>query len=429
VDTGGLGFSNLRGPVNRLGARLRVALVVSGFPTRDNPRRGVFNMRARQALSSHADVAVVFLRAWVPGRRRWQPSFFEKHEFAIVTAPQLPAVEFARRYSPGARLSQAANIHLFRKFGWGPIRETIISSDIVHSVDGVVGMVVSEWASRAGKRHVTQIIGSDVNTIIPSLPRCAANGWEQHLHGVLCNSRDLASRFSALYPNVANVRTIYRGVDLQAFDSRGGALSPQAHGRQVRFGFFGGFMRQALKPNYVKGGPILLSAWKIAEDKLAETGASLLLAGPACDTNTVTAWRRSLRYPDRVNVVGDVPPAQMAGYLRGIDALIVPSFAEGLPNVCLEALACGRCVLASNVGGIPDVIVHGDNGILIPAGDVTAWADTLIHYSTRINSLQEMGRHGRLRVQQDFDSRRYGPQIVGLYEDALRMPTKRAVAW
>jgi L-malate glycosyltransferase len=400
-----------------LSDRMRIALVVSGFPTREDPRRGVFNMRARQALSSFADVTVLFLRAWTPGRPRRRLSEFEGAGTFAITAPQLPM-----RPVFGSALRVGVNIFLYRVFGWHAVREQVASADIVHSVDGVVGMVVSDWALRAGKRHVTQVIGSDINTIIPRLPAFAARGWHKWLHAVICNSKALERRFSELYPAVPNIRTIPRGVDSDVFAPVGPALGPQAHGTPVRFAFFGGFQQQALRPHYVKGGPTVLSAWKEAEKELARAGASLLLAGPNCRTDLVGRWHRGLHYPHRVHVVGEVPPAEMPGYLRAADAVLVPSFAEGLPNLCVEASACGRGVLASDVGGIPDAIVHSMTGVILPPGDVRAWAAALVSYSGHANLLQEMGRCGRVRVQRLFDSRDYGTRLLALYEDALSIP-------
>jgi glycosyltransferase involved in cell wall biosynthesis len=117
----------------------------------------------------------------------------------------------------------------------------------------------------------------------------------------------------------------------------------------------------------------------------------------------------------------------MPGFLRAVDAVLVPSFAEGLPNVCVEASACGRGVLASAVGGIPDVILDGETGLILPAGDVRAWTGGLVASSRQYARLQEMGRRGRLRVQQFFDSRSYGTKLLALYQDALSVTSTGGV--
>jgi glycosyltransferase involved in cell wall biosynthesis len=93
----------------------------------------------------------------------------------------------------------------------------------------------------------------------------------------------------------------------------------------------------------------------------------------------------------------------------------------------VEAFACGRGVLASDVGGIPDVIVHGETGLILPSGDVRAWASVLAVSSAR-DVLREMGRHGRIRVQHLFDSRgTTGRGYWALYQDALSLSLTGAV--
>jgi hypothetical protein len=112
---------------------LRVALIVAGLPTLEDPHRGIFNVRALHALSSLADVRVLFVRAWAPRRPRRQRDPANPNVLTIM-APQIP-----ERFFAGAGRSAAANIALYRAFGWRSARELIESSDIVHSVDGVLG--------------------------------------------------------------------------------------------------------------------------------------------------------------------------------------------------------------------------------------------------------------------------------------------------
>jgi glycosyltransferase involved in cell wall biosynthesis len=427
MDISSLGFSGAGGSVKRIGDPRRVTLVVSGFPTPEDPHRGIFNVRAAQALSPFVDVTVVFLRAWAPGRARWQLANRGDVRVLTVTAPQIPGKGVF-----GGPLGVAASILLYRVLGWYPVRETIMASDLVHSVDAVVGMIASAWASRARKPHVAQVIGSDINIIAPRLPSVVAKGWEKSVQGIICNSKELERRFSALYPGVPNIRTIPRGVDPGVFNPAGPPLGPQAQQRPVRFAFFGGFRRQAFSPYYIKGGPTLLTAWQEHEEDLARNGASLLLAGRESCSEVVTRWHRALRYPDHVYPVGGILPAEMPAYLRAADAVLVPSLQEGLPNLCMEASASGRAVLGSAVGGIPEIIVHGQNGLILNPSDVQEWGRALVLCSRESDRLREMGQRGRARALELFDSRDYGSKILKLYAEALRerVPaTRRRITW
>jgi len=76
----------------------------------------------------------------------------------------------------------------------------------------------------------------------------------------------------------------------------------------------------------------------------------------------------------RVVLVGGKPLPEVARYIGASDLLVLPSYNEGTPNVVLESLASGTPVVATSVGGIPDVVTHGETGILVPPRDADALA-------------------------------------------------------
>jgi glycosyltransferase involved in cell wall biosynthesis len=225
-----------------------------------------------------------------------------------------------------------------------------------------------------------------------------------------------------------NVRTIPRGVNPDVFSPTGPLLGPQAHRRPVRFAFFGGFRRQSFDPHYIKGGPTLLAAWQEHEEELARSGASLLLGGRESCSQLVTRWHGSLRYPDHVYPVGGILPADMPGYLRAVDAVLVPSFQEGLPNLCMEASASARAVFGSAVGGIPEIIVDGETGLILSPGDPNEWGRALVCHATDSKRLRHMGERGRARMLRSFDSRNYGSELLKVYADALQQPLQRSAS-
>jgi len=95
---------------------------------------------------------------------------------------------------------------------------------------------------------------------------------------------------------------------------------------------------------------------------------------------------------------------------------------EGLPNVVMEASACGRAVFGSNAGGIPEVIVNGETGLVLSAGDVTAWKNALTTYAIKPDELTRMGKGARQRAKAQFDTDNYAPQMLDLYDAAMREP-------
>jgi colanic acid/amylovoran biosynthesis glycosyltransferase len=93
--------------------------------------------------------------------------------------------------------------------------------------------------------------------------------------------------------------------------------------------------------------------------------------------------------------------------LADAHALVLPSFAEGLPMVVMEAMAAARPVLATSIAGVPELVVHRETGWLVPAGDPKALADAMGSFAgTPLETLAEMGDRGRQRVMDRHDVNR-----------------------
>jgi glycosyltransferase involved in cell wall biosynthesis len=392
---------------------LRLCLAVGGFPLPERPSRCVFNLRAAQALQGVAEVQVLFLRAWLPGRRFRNVTFVEGLPITTVALPQLPNAFLSNALLNGA-LGQSLTRPLLRNF------------DVLHSVDiAGIGIAASFWARSAKVPHVAQAIGSDVNSILPKIGRHRLiAGWEKAVTGVACNSEALVGAFRALFPTVPNVRAVYRGVDLARFSPDGTTAGPLASRTPVRFLFLGGFPAYSQLPhgNNTKGGQTLVAAWEAVENELAKAGATLLLAGPETDNESIAAWRRRCHHPERVFIEGPIAPEMVPAYLRSADVVMLPSLEEGLPNVALEAAACGRAVFGSEVGGLPEAIIHRETGLLLPAGDPAAWAEALREFAVQPDRLAQMGARGRQFMFARFDWRNYAPQMLELYRSALALP-------
>ncbi len=395
--------------------QLNVLLVVTGFPSTDKPNAGIFNLRATKALRQLLNISVVHLRAWRPGRPRVRQSEIDGISVTTVTVPQVP-------YG-----STTFNSFLCRNSGWPLLCSLLKNCDLVHSVGAFAGIACSAWARRAGVRHVFQGTGSDINVGLPKIHGSGfVRGWEDYLHAVACNSQALAEAFLALYPGSRNVRRVWRGVDLDYFRPEGPVAGPLTNNKPVRYLFLGGFPKVRMLPGdlrfNIKGGNTLIAAWQAAEEELVDRGASLLIANCGTSLERLCRWRAGLRRPERVHLSAAIAPQLVPPYIRSSDAVLVPSLQEGLPNVALEASACGRPIFASDIGGLSEVVVNGETGRLLPAGDVTRWKNALVSYAGQPDCLQTMGKRARQRAEALFDARNYAPQMLDLYQVALREP-------
>jgi glycosyltransferase involved in cell wall biosynthesis len=164
----------------------------------------------------------------------------------------------------------------------------------------------------------------------------------------------------------------------------------------------------------VKGQRVLLAA-------LAKLDASALLVGR--DLERGGAYEQELRreaerlgVSDRVVFTGqrdDVP-----GLLAGCDVLCLPSTVEGLPLVVLEAMAQGKPVVATAVGGTPELVVDGETGLLVPPGDAGALAAALGKVLRDPELARRLGEAGRRRVLASFSLSAMTERVLGLYVDA-----------
>lgn len=103
--------------------------------------------------------------------------------------------------------------------------------------------------------------------------------------------------------------------------------------------------------------------------------------------------------------------------LKNIDLLVMPSLAEGFPFTLLEAMAAGVPVVASDIGGINECIEHQVSGMLIPAGNSSSLADTVLHLIHHPGAATKMGQRGKQRVAQLF-------ALEGMIEKTMRIMTE-----
>jgi glycosyltransferase involved in cell wall biosynthesis len=119
-------------------------------------------------------------------------------------------------------------------------------------------------------------------------------------------------------------------------------------------------------------------ALEVSLDALAEVdGVSLLVAGDGPDLDEVRREARDRKLDGRVRFVGPLDRDGVLALFRAADASLLSSTWENFPHTVVEALAVGTPVVATSVGGVPELVRDGVNGLLVPAGDVSALADAI----------------------------------------------------
>lgn len=180
------------------------------------------------------------------------------------------------------------------------------------------------------------------------------------------------------------------------------------------------------EPLRLADGPTILEVARLADVKgqrtliatLAGLGATAIFVGR--DLEQGGAYEAELQADAQRHGVAD--RVLFAGYrsdvpalLAGCDVFCLPSRIEGLPLVVLEAMAQARPVVATAVGGTPEVVVDGETGLLVPPDDVGALADALARVLGDPERARRMGEAGRTRVEREFSLAAAAERVLSLY--------------
>lgn len=161
-----------------------------------------------------------------------------------------------------------------------------------------------------------------------------------------------------------------------------------------------------------KGFPLLIEALAQAARRHPELHLTLVGDGELRGEIEALIERHTLRR--HITLTGWLPEDQVRAELSAAQALVLPSFAEGLPMVVMEAMAAGRPVIATAIAGLPE-LVTSDVGWLVPAGDAQALADAIDVFAEMPHaSLARMGQSARARVLERHDVNREAEKLATL---------------
>ena len=166
----------------------------------------------------------------------------------------------------------------------------------------------------------------------------------------------------------------------------------------------------------VKGVPFLLEAFARLRPRHPE--ARLTLVGDGPDRAALEARAADEELAGVVHFTGYLDQDAVAAVLAEADMLVLPSFAEGLPVVLMEALASTIPVIASQVAGVAELVRDGESGFLVPPGDVDSLADRLDRLLADPGLGRRMGAAGRAQVLAQHDIAREAEKLAALFAAA-----------
>lgn len=286
--------------------------------------------------------------------------------------------------------------------------------DLIHAYYAVDAGFVGVYAARfLGIPAVVSVRGNDLDRAVFDPSQAAHTLFAlQQASAVTAVTSELAGKAAALAPG-QRVIPVFNSVDADFFQpgSPDPALTAlhQPNGEMV-IGFVG-------EARVKKGIGVLLPAFaQIAAQRPVKL---LLIGGVRKDAQALVRLFRAQHRTLSFESIPYVDQVQLPAYYHLLDVLVLPSLHDGMPNSLLEGMACGCAVVASAAGGMPDVIVHQETGLLVPAGEVAALVDAIRHALDHPEQARAMGQRAREQVRQQFTPQRELSANLDLYHALL----------
>jgi glycosyltransferase involved in cell wall biosynthesis len=162
----------------------------------------------------------------------------------------------------------------------------------------------------------------------------------------------------------------------------------------------------------VKGLPILLRALAPLKERHPQIHLTVIGDGPG--RSALQHQTDAAGLTENVTFVGYKSQSEVAEALRAADMLVLPSFAEGVPVVLMEAMAARRPVVTTHIAGIPELVTDGTSGLLVPPGDVAALTTAIETVLSDPARATAMGHAGRARVETAFDIHKEAARLGAL---------------
>jgi teichuronic acid biosynthesis glycosyltransferase TuaC len=394
---------------------MRVLVLSSTFPSTQQPTRGIFVRHRIRGLAKRCDIVVVAPVPWFPlnrwlraernavpvvedqeGLRVYHPRFFSLPRYGKFLDGMLYCLSLIRFLT-----------RLRRSFPFEVIDAHFAFPD---------GLAATLLARVFKCPVVITLRGSIVRLSGYRFHRPQLRWALRHADRVTAVSQSLKDVAVGLGIPADRVRVIPNGVDSRVFSPMAQREARQLCGLPER-------------------ATVLLTVAGIYEGKGQHTVVDLLpslmarypeaiyvmIGGPRRGETyqrRLQASVRKLGLDRQVLCAGPRPQVELRQWFSAADVSVLATQSEGWPNVLLESLACGTPVVATRVGGAPEIVRHGEDGLLVPHGDPTALCDALLLALDRA-----WDRHALVRHAQHFDWSESVEQALEELNAALKRPT------
>lgn len=356
---------------------MKILFVSNLFPDATDPVRGRINATLLRQMNSKAEVRVVGLRPSLPfvGRNYDRLKSCPDDEVlrpVYRTVAYVPKVGSRINHRLLAARARVTLHRVQRDFDFDVILCSWLYPDVCGVARLLKGLKVPlVGISQGSDAHQYLKIRFRRQLIVKTLNR---------IGGTITRSKDLALRLGEAGVRDDRLFPIYNGVDTDLFqpDSRRDARRAVGLPEDPRLILYVGNLLS------IKNPMLLVRAHAQLTRKLAGNPPQLVIVGTGPLREQIAGYCAANGTTNRVYLVGQKTAPEVARYMQASDILCIPSDNEGVPNVAFEAMACGLPVVATRVGGIPEVVDRDFLGSLIDRGDENALVAALDdHFQNR----------------------------------------------
>lgn len=382
---------------------MRILAISNLYPYVSNKVFGIFTARQfEMAAKLGANITVLFTHIWIPQiLQRLIPKFkdYNKNhaplEYEGINVITVPWVRWTRGMNgyqwDGLCIYHAAKNKVLALHREKPF-DVLYGKGIFPSAD-----VAVRFARRLNIPAIGEGIGSDVNIAPDYSPAMYRHFlWvAKALDGAVADGQGVAERLSKVMG--IEIPTIHGLVDLETFSP----VEDKAElRRQLNIPLkshvllFAGFLKKE------KGVFELLEAFAGVRRSLPNI--VLKICGQGGERFNLEKRIAELNISDCAFLVGTVSPADMHKWMQASDLFVLPSYHEGMPNVVMEAMACGLPVISTAVGGLPEAVGDCKGAILIEPRSSDQLASAIIKVGTDKTLREQMGAAARQTAEQKF---------------------------
>lgn len=401
--------------------KLKVLILSHMYPNNINPNYGTFiHNQVKRLASTGCDTRVISPVPYAPKllwfNHKWR-NFGEIPQFDIID--EVP-VYYPRYITPPGQWFHGISGYSIYKCIKNKVDSIFeeFTPNIIHThtatPDGYAGLLLKR---RYKIPFICSLRGSDINyypfrdKLTMALTKTVLSKADQ----IVSVSHALRKTAEAIEKPLRPIRVLHNGCDFMNFSFKEddrlktrkdiGVLN-----NEKVIIFVGALMKD-------KGVYELINAFRKIISKYPAVHLILLGSGP--EDKIIKRVILENRSDKKIHLIGRRPHDEVVKWLKSSDLFVLPTYNEGLPNALLEAMACGLPVIASNVGGIPEVVTDGENGILIDAKNIDALYQAIDYMLPNDNISKSMGNKGKELIENKFTWENNAKNMTDIYESLI----------